>query len=380
MTAAVTYEHIKTCKQTGARLGIVHTPHGSFETPVFMPVGTQGTVKAMSPEEMAEIGSGIILSNTYHLWLRPGTEVIQEAGGLHQFMNWDRPILTDSGGFQVFSLSKLRDIQEEGVHFRHHLNGSKLFLSPEKAMEIQNVLGSDIMMAFDECPPYPATREYMQSSVNRTSRWAERCLEAHARPSDQALFGIVQGGEYEDLRKQSAQDLVSLDFPGYAIGGLSVGEPKDVMNRVLEFTVPHLPEDKPRYLMGVGTPDSLIDGAIRGIDMFDCVLPTRIARNGTLMTSQGRLVVRNAKYKHDFRPLDENCDCYACKNYSRAYIHHLIKSDEIFGLRLTSYHNIYFLVNLMEEVRQAIREDRLGDFREAFFEEYGYNKPNAKNF
>lgn len=380
MTAAVTYEHIKTCKQTGARLGIVHTPHGSFETPVFMPVGTQGTVKAMSPEEMAEIGSGIILSNTYHLWLRPGTEVIQEAGGLHQFMNWDRPILTDSGGFQVFSLSKLRDIQEEGVHFRHHLNGSKLFLSPEKAMEIQNVLGSDIMMAFDECPPYPATREYMQSSVDRTSRWAERCLEAHARPSDQALFGIVQGGEYEDLRKQSAQDLVSLDFPGYAIGGLSVGEPKDVMNRVLEFTVPHLPEDKPRYLMGVGTPDSLIDGAIRGIDMFDCVLPTRIARNGTLMTSQGRLVVRNAKYKHDFRPLDENCDCYACKNYSRAYIHHLIKSDEIFGLRLTSYHNIYFLVNLMEEVRQAIREDRLGDFREAFFEEYGYNKPNAKNF
>lgn len=380
MTAAVTYEHIKTCKQTGARLGIVHTPHGSFETPVFMPVGTQGTVKAMSPEEMAEIGSGIILSNTYHLWLRPGTDVIQEAGGLHQFMNWDRPILTDSGGFQVFSLSKLRDIQEEGVHFRHHLNGSKLFLSPEKAMEIQNVLGSDIMMAFDECPPYPATREYMQSSVDRTSRWAERCLEAHARPSDQALFGIVQGGEYEDLRKQSAQDLVSLDFPGYAIGGLSVGEPKDVMNRVLEFTVPHLPEDKPRYLMGVGTPDSLIDGAIRGIDMFDCVLPTRIARNGTLMTSQGRLVVRNAKYKHDFRPLDENCDCYACKNYSRAYIHHLIKSDEIFGLRLTSYHNIYFLVNLMEEVRQAIREDRLGDFREAFFEEYGYNKPNAKNF
>lgn len=380
MTAAVTYEHIKTCKQTGARLGIVHTPHGSFETPVFMPVGTQGTVKAMSPEEMAEIGSGIILSNTYHLWLRPGTEVIQEAGGLHQFMNWNRPILTDSGGFQVFSLSKLRDIQEEGVHFRHHLNGSKLFLSPEKAMEIQNVLGSDIMMAFDECPPYPATREYMQSSVDRTSRWAERCLEAHARPSDQALFGIVQGGEYEDLRKQSAQDLVSLDFPGYAIGGLSVGEPKDVMNRVLEFTVPHLPEDKPRYLMGVGTPDSLIDGAIRGIDMFDCVLPTRIARNGTLMTSQGRLVVRNAKYKHDFRPLDENCDCYSCKNYSRAYIHHLIKSDEIFGLRLTSYHNIYFLVNLMEEVRQAIREDRLGDFREAFFEEYGYNKPNAKNF
>ena len=377
---AITYEHIKTCKQTGARLGIVHTPHGSFETPTFMPVGTQGTVKAMSPEEMAEIGSGIILSNTYHLWLRPGTEVIEQAGGLHKFMNWDRPILTDSGGFQVFSLSKLRDIKEEGVHFRHHLNGSKLFLSPEKAMQIQNVLGSDIMMAFDECPPYPATYDYMKKSVERTSRWAERCLEAHERKDAQALFGIVQGGEYEDLRVQSAKDLVSLDFPGYAIGGLSVGEPKEVMNRALEFTVPHLPADKPRYLMGVGTPDSLIDGAIRGIDMFDCVLPTRIARNGTLMTSKGRLVVRNAKFKNDFRPLDENCDCYACQNYSRAYIHHLIKTEEIFGLRLTSYHNLYFLVNLMEDVRQAIREDRLGDFREEFFEQYGYNEPNAKNF
>ncbi len=376
----IRYEHIKTCKQTGARLGIVHTPHGSFETPVFMPVGTQATVKAMSPEEMKEIGAGIILSNTYHLWLRPGTEVIEQAGGLHKFMNWDRPILTDSGGFQVFSLSKLRDIKEEGVHFRHHLNGSKLFLSPEKAMQIQNVLGSDIMMAFDECPPYPATYDYMKKSVERTSRWAERCLEAHERKDAQALFGIVQGGEYEDLRVQSAKDLVSLDFPGYAIGGLSVGEPKEVMNRALEFTVPHLPADKPRYLMGVGTPDSLIDGAIRGIDMFDCVLPTRIARNGTLMTSKGRLVVRNAKFKNDFRPLDENCDCYACQNYSRAYIHHLIKTEEIFGLRLTSYHNLYFLVNLMEDVRQAIREDRLGDFREEFFEQYGYNEPNAKNF
>lgn len=376
----IRYEHIKTCKQTGARLGIVHTPHGSFETPVFMPVGTQATVKAMSPEEMKDIGAGIILSNTYHLWLRPGTEVIEQAGGLHKFMNWDRPILTDSGGFQVFSLSKLRDIKEEGVHFRHHLNGSKLFLSPEKAMQIQNVLGSDIMMAFDECPPYPATYDYMKKSVERTSRWAERCLEAHERKDAQALFGIVQGGEYEDLRVQSAKDLVSLDFPGYAIGGLSVGEPKEVMNRALEFTVPHLPADKPRYLMGVGTPDSLIDGAIRGIDMFDCVLPTRIARNGTLMTSKGRLVVRNAKFKNDFRPLDENCDCYACQNYSRAYIHHLIKTEEIFGLRLTSYHNLYFLVNLMEDVRQAIREDRLGDFREEFFEQYGYNEPNAKNF
>ncbi|QTD41601.1 tRNA guanosine(34) transglycosylase Tgt [Sporosarcina sp. Te-1] len=378
--AAITYEHIKTCKQTGARLGIVHTPHGSFETPAFMPVGTLATVKTMSPEELKEIGAGIILSNTYHLWLRPGHEIIREAGGLHKFMNWDRPILTDSGGFQVFSLSDFRKIEEEGVHFRHHLNGSKLFLSPEGAMEIQNALGSDIMMAFDECPPYPATFEYMKSSVERTSRWAERCLKAHARPEDQGLFGIVQGGEFEELRKQSAKDLVSLDFPGYAIGGLSVGEPKDIMNRVLEFTTPLLPADKPRYLMGVGSPDSLIDGAIRGVDMFDCVLPTRIARNGTLMTSEGRLVVKNAKYERDFGPLDPNCDCYACKNYSRAYIRHLIRANETFGLRLTSYHNLYFLLNLMEKVREAIRNDRLGDFRDEFFEQYGFNKPNAKNF
>ncbi|MEK5039074.1 tRNA guanosine(34) transglycosylase Tgt [Sporosarcina sp. FSL K6-3457] len=378
--AAITYEHIKTCKQTGARLGIVHTPHGSFETPAFMPVGTQATVKTMSPEELKDIGAGIILSNTYHLWLRPGHEIIKEAGGLHKFMNWDRPILTDSGGFQVFSLSKFRKIEEEGVHFRHHLNGSKLFLSPEKAMEIQNALGPDIMMAFDECPPFPATYEYMKASVERTSRWAARCLAAHARPDEQALFGIVQGGEFEELRKQSAKDLVALDFPGYAIGGLSVGEPKDIMNRVLEYTTPLLPADKPRYLMGVGSPDSLIDGAIRGIDMFDCVLPTRIARNGTLMTSEGRLVVRNAKYKNDFGPLDKNCDCYACKNYSRAYIHHLIRTEETFGIRLTTHHNLHFLLNLMEQVRDAIRNDRLGDFREEFFESYGFNKPNAKNF
>lgn len=380
MTAAVIYEHIKTCKQTGARLGIVHTPHGSFETPAFMPVGTQATVKTMSPEELKAMNAGIILSNTYHLWLRPGNDVIKEAGGLHKFMNWDRPILTDSGGFQVFSLSEFRNIKEEGVHFRNHMNGDKLFLSPEKAMQIQNDLGSDIMMAFDECPPFPATHEYMKASVERTSRWAERCLEAHARKADQGLFGIIQGGEYEDLRKQSAQDLVSLDFPGYAIGGLSVGEPKDVMNRALEFTTPLMPANKPRYLMGVGSPDSLIDGAIRGIDMFDCVLPTRIARNGTLMTSTGRLNIKNAAFKRDFGPIDEKCDCYTCKNYSRAYVHHLIRADETFGIRLTSYHNLQFLLNLMEQVRQAIREDRLGDFREEFFEAYGFNKPNAKNF
>ncbi|MBD7962463.1 tRNA guanosine(34) transglycosylase Tgt [Fictibacillus norfolkensis] len=380
MKPAVTYELIKTCKQSGARLGKVHTPHGTFETPIFMPVGTLATVKTMSPEELKELGAEIILSNTYHLWLRPGHDIVKEAGGLHKFMNWDRPILTDSGGFQVFSLSDLREIKEEGVHFRNHLSGEKLFLSPEGAMEIQNALGSDIMMAFDECPPYPAEYDYMKSSVERTSRWAERCLKGHGRPEDQALFGIVQGGEYEELRKQSARDLVSLDFPGYAIGGLSVGEPKDVMNRVLDFTTPHLPENKPRYLMGVGSPDSLIDGAIRGIDMFDCVLPTRIARNGTCMTSEGRLVVRNAKYARDFRPIDEKCDCHVCQTYSRAYIRHLVKANETFGFRLTSYHNLYFLVNLMKQVRQAIMDDRLLDFRNEFFEMYGFNKPNARNF
>ncbi|GGC92719.1 queuine tRNA-ribosyltransferase [Thalassobacillus devorans] len=377
---AITYEFIKTCKQTGARLGKVHTPHGSFDTPAFMPVGTLATVKTMSPEELQEMNANIILSNTYHLWLRPGEDIIEEAGGLHKFMNWDGAILTDSGGFQVFSLSDLRQIEEEGVHFRNHISGEKLFLSPEKAMHIQNALGSDIMMAFDECPPYPAEYDYMKKSVERTSRWAERCLTAHKKPDTQGLFGIVQGGEYEELRRQSAEDLTSLDFPGYAIGGLSVGEPKDVMNRVLEFTTPILPENKPRYLMGVGSPDSLIDGAIRGVDMFDCVLPTRIARNGTCMTSNGRLVVRNAKFARDFRPIDENCDCYTCRNYSRAYIRHLVKNNETFGFRLTTYHNLYFLLKLMEHVRQAIREDRLGDFREEFFEQYGFNKPNAKNF
>ncbi|MBM7633928.1 tRNA guanosine(34) transglycosylase Tgt [Geomicrobium sediminis] len=377
---AVYYEHIKTCKQSGARLGKVHTPHGSFDTPMFMPVGTLATVKMMSPDELKEMDAQIILSNTYHLWLRPGEDLIREAGGLHSFMNWDRPILTDSGGFQVFSLSKLRDIDEEGVRFRNHISGEKLFLSPEKAMQIQHALGSDIMMAFDECPPYPAEYKYMKDSVERTSRWAERCLREHEGNTTQGLFGIVQGGEYKDLRRQSAEDLVSMDFPGYAIGGLSVGEPKHVMNKVLEETMPHLPDNKPRYLMGVGSADALIDGAIRGVDMFDCVLPTRIGRNGTCMTSEGRKVIRNAEFARDFRPIDEKCDCYACKNYSRAYIRHLVKSKEAFGFRLTSYHNLYFLLNLMVNVREAIKEDRLLDFKEEFFEQYGFNRPDAKNF
>ncbi|QMV43831.1 tRNA guanosine(34) transglycosylase Tgt [Cohnella cholangitidis] len=368
---AVKYELIKTCAQTGARLGRLHTPHGIIETPTFMPVGTQASVKGMSPEELKSLGAQIILSNTYHLFLRPGHELVKAAGGLHKFMNWDRPILTDSGGFQVFSLSEMRKITEEGVEFRSHINGDKLSLTPESATHVQNALGADIIMAFDECPPYPAEYEYVKQSTERTSRWAERCLKAHGRPHDQALFGIVQGGMHKDLRKQSALDLTSLDFPGYAMGGLSVGEPKHLMYEMLEETIHLLPSSKPRYLMGVGSPDALLDGSIRGVDMFDCVLPTRIARNGTLMTSQGRMVVRNAKYSNDFGPLDPECTCYACQNYSRAYIRHLIKADEMFGLRLTTIHNLHFLVQLMGQVREAIREDRLGTFRDQFFEKYG---------
>lgn len=377
---AIQYRLIKKEKHTGARLGELITPHGTFPTPMFMPVGTLATVKTMSPEELKEMGAGVILSNTYHLWLRPGEDIVAQAGGLHKFMNWDQPILTDSGGFQVFSLADMRNIEEAGVYFRNHIDGSKMFLSPEKAIDIQNKLGSDIMMSLDECPPYNESYDYVKKSIERTTRWAQRGLEAHANPETQGLFGIVQGAGYKDLRKQSAKDLVSLDFPGYSIGGLSVGEPKEEMNKMLEFTTPLIPENKPRYLMGVGAADSLIDGAIRGIDMFDCVLPTRIARNGTCMISKGRLVVKNAKYARDFHPIDENCDCYTCRNYTRAYVRHLLKSNETFGIRLTTYHNLYFLLHLMAQVRQAIKEDQLLEFREQFFEEYGFNEENAKNF
>ncbi|MCY3081199.1 tRNA guanosine(34) transglycosylase Tgt [Aerococcus mictus] len=377
---ALTYELIKTEKHTGARLGRVTTPHGSFETPIFMPVGTLATVKGLSPEELKGLGAEIILSNTYHLWLRPGDDIVKEAGGLHQFMNWDRPILTDSGGFQVFSLTKIRRLEEEGVYFRSHLNGHRLFLSPEKAISIENNLGADIIMSLDECPPFDASYDYMKNSINRTTCWAERGLAAHQRPEDQALFGIIQGGGYKDLRLQHAQDLINLDFPGYSIGGLSVGESKDEMYAVLDYLTPVMPSHKPRYLMGVGSPDALIEGAIRGIDMFDCVLATRIARNGTCMTSRGRLVVKNATFKRDFRPLDEACSCYTCQNYSRAYIRHLIHTNEILGARLTSIHNLHFLTDLMANVRQAIRDDNLLDFKEDFFERYGLNEKNPKNF
>ena len=377
---ALRYELIKKEKHTGARLGRVITPHGVIETPIFMPVGTLASVKSVSPEELKEMEAQIILSNTYHLWLRPGDDLIERAGGLHTFMNWDRPILTDSGGFQVFSLTDIRRLEEEGVHFRSHLDGSKLFLSPEKAIQIQNHLGSDIMMSLDECPPFDASYDYMKHSIERTTRWAERGLKAHQRPNDQALFGILQGGGYKDLRLQHAKEMIGLDFPGYSIGGLSVGESKEEMYKVLDYLTPIMPENKPRYLMGVGSPDALIEGSVRGVDMFDCVLATRIARNGTCMTSKGRLVVKNAAYKEDFRPIDEACQCYTCRNFTRAYVRHLLHCGETFGLRLTSIHNLHFLLQLMEQVRQAIREDCLLDFKKGFFERYGLNVDKPKNF
>lgn len=378
--SAIKYELLHEEKHTGARLGRLHTPHGVIETPIFMPVGTQATVKTLAPEELHTMNAQIILGNTYHLWLQPGDDIIKEAGGLHQFMNWNKPILTDSGGFQVFSLSNLRDIKEEGVHFRHHRSGEKLFLSPERAIEIQNNLGSDIMMSFDECVELPSTHEYAKQSLERTLRWAERGLRAHKYPEKQALFGIVQGADFEDLRRRSAEELVKMDFPGYSIGGLSVGETKETMYRVLDFTMPYLPKNKPRYLMGVGSPDALIEGSIRGVDMFDCVLPTRIARHGTAMTSTGRVIIKNKEYERDFTPLDHACDCYTCKNYTKAYLRHLIKAGETFGQRLISYHNVHFLLKLMENVRHAIKEDRLLDFKEEFFLKYGLNDINSKGF
>ena len=366
----VWYEHIHTCKQTGARLGRVHTPHGTFDTPAFMPVGTQASVKGMSPDEIASMGAGIILSNTYHLWMRPGSELVRKAGGLHKFMNWKGAVLTDSGGFQVFSLAKPKDIIEEGVNFRSHLDGSKHLLTPEKSIQIQNDLGADIIMAFDECCPYPSTKEYSARSLELTTRWLERCIATHARPSEQALFGIIQGNMYPELRQESARQITSFDLPGFAIGGLSVGEPANLMYEMLEATVPLMPEDKPRYLMGVGTPDYLIEGAIRGIDMFDCVLPTRLGRHGTVLTSHGRVIARDKKYAELFEALDDQCECYACKNYTAAYIRHLLKAKEMFGQRLCTWHNIHFLLNLMEKVREAIAEDCLGDFRDSFFKDF----------
>ena len=381
MTRAITFEVTHVCKQSGARTGLLHTPHGTVETPMFMPVGTAATVKFISPEELYDMGAGVILANTYHCWLRPGEDVVAAAGGLHKFMNYKNPMLTDCGGFQVFSLADRRKIKEEGVTFKSHLDGSTLFLSPEKSIEIQNKLGADMIMSFDECPPYPATYQYMEDSVNRTLRWAERGLKAHKRVGEQGLFGIVQGGEFEDLRRHSAESLVAMgQFEGYAIGGTSVGETKETMYKMIDYSVKHLPYEEVRYLMGVGSTDALLEGILRNVDMFDCVLPTRIARHGTLMSSQGRISIKKQEYEYDFGPLDPECDCYTCKNYSRAYLRHLFRCNEGLGSRLLSIHNLRFLIRLMEDARQAIKEDRFLDFKNEFFARHNLNSIDSRGF
>ncbi|MGL4980994.1 MAG: tRNA guanosine(34) transglycosylase Tgt [Fusobacteriaceae bacterium] len=381
----VTYELL--AKDGKARAGKVMTPHGEVETPVFMPVGTQATVKIMTPEELEEMGAEIILGNTYHLYLRPGDEIVAKFGGLHKFMNWKKPILTDSGGFQVFSLgarktqgdgkgTSLVKITEEGVKFSSHIDGSKHFISPEKSINIQNNLGSDIVMLFDECPPGLSDKKYLIPSIERTTRWAKRCIEAHKNPDKQGLFAIVQGGVYEDLRQKSLDELSEMDehFSGYAIGGLAVGEPREDMYRILNYIVEKCPENKPRYLMGVGEPIDMLEAVEAGIDMMDCVQPSRIGRHGTVFTKYGRLVIKNATYAEDDRPLDEGCQCYACRNYTRGYIRHLFKADEILGARLATYHNLYFLLKMMKDSRKAIIEGRFAEFKKEFMENYGMGK------
>lgn len=369
----IKYELLKQEKNTKARLGKLHTNYGVYDTPMFMPVGTQATVKTLSPEELKAMNSAVILSNTYHLWLRPGADIVEKAGGLHKFMNYDGPILTDSGGFQVFSLAKPKDISEEGVKFKSHLDGSNLFLTPEISIGVQNKLDSDIAMSFDECIPYPASYEYAKRSTERTLRWARRGKEVFNNER-QSLFGIVQGGEYTDLREYSAKETVKIGFDGYSIGGTSVGEGKDVMYKMIEDGIRYLPEDKPRYLMGVGEPFDILEGVERGIDMFDCVLPTRIARHGNAFTRDGKMNIKNAKYKDDFAPIESDCDCYACKNYTRAYIRHLITSNETFGARLLSIHNIRFLIKLTEEIREAIKNDNFLEYKENFKRRYESGK------
>ena len=365
----ISYKLLHKDKNTNARIGQISTNHSTVDTPMFMPVGTQASVKTLSFEEIKQIKAGFILSNTYHLWLRPSEQIIQKAKGLHNFMNYDGPILTDSGGFQVFSLAKAKDISEEGVKFKSHIDGRSLFLTPEKSIEIQNKLDSDIAMCFDECPPYPVTYQYMKQSVERTLRWAKRSKEAH-KNDNQSLFGIVQGGEFSDLREYSAKKTVQLDFDGYAIGGTSVGEDKITMYKMIDDAIKFLPEDKARYLMGVGDPIDLLEGIERGVDMFDCVLPTRLARHGHAFTPNGKINLKNAKYKDDFTPIDTTCDCYACKNYTKAYIRHLIVAKETYGQRLISIHNLRFLIKLTEEVRQAIKEDRFLEYKANFIDKY----------
>ncbi len=377
---AIKYELKYKSKDCRARTGILHTKQGSYKTPMFMPVGTQATVKTLSVEELKAMNSAVILSNTYHLWLRPGADIVEKAGGLHKFMNWDGPILTDSGGFQVFSLSHLRKLEEDGVYFRSHIDGKKLFMSPEVSINVQNKLGSDIMMSFDECVPYPATYEYAKDSVLRTLRWAKRGQDAHSRKEDQALFGIVQGGDYADLRQYCAEELIKMDFDGYAIGGTSVGEPKSVYKNMIDLTIDHLPTDKARYVMGIGSPFSILEAIERGVDMFDCVLPTRIARHGTAMTRNGRLVVKNAKFKEDFTPIDSECNCYTCQNYTRAYIRHLIKAEEDLGKRLLSIHNIHYLFELVEGAREAIENDCFMEYKKNVYTQYGVDENDDKSF
>ncbi len=383
MKEALTFELLKTDPRTRARRGRITTLHGTIETPVFMPVGTQATVKAMKPEDVAATGAEIILGNTYHLFLRPGADVVAEAGGLHKFMNWPHPILTDSGGFQVFSLGKFRKITEEGAKFKSYIDGSTHLMTPESSIDVQHALGSDIMMAFDECVAYPSERQYVARSLERTTRWLRRCDEHHRLLEEQdamktgsdtmrqALFGIMQGGMEKDLRRISAEQITEMDLPGYAIGGLSVGEPKDIMVEVLDECTDYLPKDKPRYLMGVGTVDYLFEGVERGVDMFDCVLPTRLARHGVAMTSHGNINIKNAKYIRDFTPLDPECDCYCCTHYTKAYLSHLFRQNEILCSMLLSEHNIRFLVHMMQEIRKAIEEDRFLEYKKEFYAKYG---------
>ena len=364
------FEVIKTDPETGARAGVLHTPHGDIETPVYMPVGTQATVKGVFPRDLKEAGSQIILANTYHLYMRPGDDIVKKAGGLHKFMNWDKPILTDSGGFQVFSLGKLNKITDEGVEFSSNIDGSKHFFTPEKAMQVEQNLGADIIMAFDECSEYGYNHAQAEAAMKRTAAWLERCYKFHDK-QDQALFPIVQGNMYKDLRGESLRRTLPFVKHGIAIGGLSVGEPKPIMYELLDYLQPLLPTDVPRYLMGVGSPDCLIEGTLRGIDMFDCVLATRIARNGTAMTSKGRIVVRNGRYKEDFTTLDDECDCYCCKNYTKAYLRHLINVNEMYGAMLLSLHNITFLHKLMKGLREAILGGYVKEYTQEFYRKYG---------
>ncbi len=374
----IKYNLKKIEKNTNARLGSIETNYGTYDTPMFMPVGTRATVKGLTPDELYALNSGIILANTYHLWLRPGEDLIKKAGGLHKFMNYKGPILTDSGGFQVFSLARPKDITEEGVKFKSHIDGTKLFLTPEKSIEIQNKLDSDIAMSFDECPGYPKEYNYMKESVLRTIRWAKRGKDVFNNDR-QSLFGIVQGGEYEDLRKLSVEELVKIGFDGYSIGGTSVGEPKEVMYKMISYSTKYLPKDKVRYLMGVGDPIDIIEGVIRGVDIFDCVLPTRIARHANAFTKHGKINLKNSKFKEDFAPIENDCDCYTCKNYTKAYLRHLVTLDEMLGARLLSIHNLRFLIKLTEDLRECIKNNNILEYKDNFIKNY-YGDKNFLNY